>query len=130
MKRRLQIDPDALALKYIAQLEADLKLERERVKIYRSDVEFYRGKCEKLELAILESATGSSAAGESYVRRAEPKRPSIGQVKLEGALRPKFQELRQRWDALTAAQQEQVMKTGQWDLEKEVEVPEPSPTGK
>jgi hypothetical protein len=120
MSKRIRIDTEVLASKYIAQLEADLKLERERLRTARADVEFYRGKCEKLELAVLESSTAGVA--DSYVRRAEPRRPSIAQTKIETALRPKFQELRRKWDELDANQQEEILKTGEWDVSKTPEV--------
>jgi hypothetical protein len=112
--KKSRIDSDELAAKYIVTLEADLKLERERLKVARADLEFYRGKCEKLELAVLESSTAHVA--DSYVKRAEPRRPSMGQVKIESALRPKFQELRRKWDNLSAAEQEKVVETGEWDV--------------
>lgn len=115
--KKIRIDSESLASKYIALLEADLRLERERLKTARADVEFYRGKCEKLELAVLESSTAGVA--DSYVKRAEPRRPSIGQQKIESALRPKFQEIRQRWNALSAEQQEKIQETGEWKLEGE-----------
>jgi hypothetical protein len=120
MGKRLKIhlDPDTLASKYIALLEADLKLERERLKTARADVEFYRGKCEKLEFAVLESSSAAPAA--SFVRRSEPpKRPSIGSVKLENAMKPMFHELRRKWDALTEEQQNKVLETGQWEVAQE-----------
>ena len=114
MKRRIQFDPEVLASRYIAQLETDLKLERERIKVYRADVEFYRGKCEKLELAILETSPSGSA--QSFVKRADPRRPSIMQTKLENTMKPKFQELRKKWDSLSAEDQEKIVETGEWNV--------------
>lgn len=117
--KKSRIDTDALASMYILMLQNDLKLERERLKVARADLEFYRGKCEKLELAVLESSTAHIA--DSYIKRAEPRRPSMGQVKIETALRPKFQELRRKWDNLSAAEQEKVVETGEWDVTGTVE---------
>jgi len=120
----MKLKPDVLAAKYIAQLEQDLKLERKRLDDARRDLEFYRGKCERLELAIMNNQTGSPAGGD-YVRRTEPRKPSIGSVKLGESMRPMFSELRKKWAAMTAEEQEKAVASGSWQVpveEKESEV--------
>lgn len=112
----MKLNADELARKYIVQLEQDLKLERERLKQARADLELYRGKCERLELAIMNQATAPAAV--EFVRRSEPKKPSPNQIKLEGALRPMFSDLKKKWNAMTAEQQEKAVAEG-WNVEEE-----------
>lgn len=108
--------PDILAAKYVELLERDLKLERARLELARKDLDFYRAKCERLELAVMNSQ--SAGIGPEYVRRTEPRRPGMHEVRLRGSMRPIFSELRKKWDALSAEEQETAMKEG-WNLEEE-----------
>src|SRR5215472_1250352 len=103
-----------LADKYVKLLEFDLAQGIERENKLRADVEFYRGKCERLELAL--NQTGSPAQ-QNYVERSEPKKPPIGQTRIEG-MRPPFSELRRRWLALSEQEQETAHKDG-WTVEND-----------
>lgn len=113
---RSAFHPELLAARYIELLEKDLKLERTRLETARRDLEFYRGKCERLELAIMNATP--AVAGQDYVRRTEPKKPSIGTVKLEGAMRPMFNELRNKWNKMSLEEQDKAVKDG-WTFEGE-----------
>lgn len=113
MKRAF--NSDTLAGKYIELLERDLKLERARLELLRRDVDFYRGKCERLELSIMNA---QPVAGREYVERTDPKRPGVGETRLRSQMRPIFRDLKQKWDALSAEDQEKAMKDG-WNVEDE-----------
>lgn len=112
----MKINADALAVKYIAQLEKDLALERKRNEQNRADLEFYRGKCERLELSIMNSSPAPAAAG--YAARSEPKRPSIGSVKLRESMRPMFSELQKKWNDLSAEEQAKAVAEGGFQFDK------------
>jgi hypothetical protein len=84
----------------------------EEVKLLREDVAFYRGKCERLELSIMNSETKAEARVE-FVERSEPAAPSIRNVTAQGAppssragtYKTKFQTMQEKWDSMTPEQQ-------------------------
>ena len=99
---------------YVKQLEEDLRLERERAKEQREDVKFYRGKCERLELAL---ASQGNAAQQAYETRTSIEaRPPIERV--EAPRRKTRQDILREWNSLSVEQQEEIEKTGKWDLEE------------
>lgn len=115
MKRKRQLELD-FGAKYVRLLEDDLKRERELSLQLRADVEFYRGKCERLELALF----NQQPAGKEYVQRTEPAKPSIRNVRLETALRPVFSDLKRKWNALSAEEQDKAIADG-WNVQQETE---------
>lgn len=96
-----------LALRYIDTLEKMLQLERERV-------EFYRGKCERLELAIMSQA--NSAAQQSYAARTDA--PPITETKVEMPRHVPFNELKRRWNTLSLEEQEKAIAEGNWNADQ------------
>jgi hypothetical protein len=107
-----------VAIEFIEYLKADLAT-------MRKDLEFYRGKCERLELAIMNSDTKREAAVE-FVERTDEARPSIRTAVVpqapprnpaEGYKTP-FAKLREKWDSMTPA--EQAIAQGQAPAEPEV----------
>jgi hypothetical protein len=103
--------------KYVQLLEKELEFLRVQFIQSRLDVEFYRGKCERLELAVM-SVTVAPAAAE-YVARSEQQKPGIREVKLRSApTRLPFSDLKHKWNAMTAEQQEKAIQEG-WTVEQE-----------
>ena len=93
--------------KYIKLLETDLELLRSQVAAARRDVEFYRGKVERLELSLM--SLSMVPAQIEYARRSElPKEPPR-------EIRPTqvpFMELKRRWMAMSAEEQEKAQTEG------------------
>jgi hypothetical protein len=94
--------------KYIRLLEvtaarAQKDLERERRRI-----DFIEGKCERLELVVMES---KSDAGREYVVRSDragaPQKPPISKVRStpDPVEKPTFEAIREKWDAMTPEEQ-------------------------
>lgn len=96
-----------VALDYIQHLKA-------HVERLQKDVDFYRGKSERLELAIMNSDTKREAAVE-FVERTDEKMPSIrnavvdtGKTSASGTgagFKTKFDALKEKWDKLSPAEQ-------------------------
>ena len=116
MSRPLQLEFDwkFYGHQYVKLLEDDLRLERERTKEQREDLKFYRGKCERLELAL---ASQGNAAQQAYEARTGIEiRPPIERT--EVPRRKSRQDLVREWNNLTAEQQEAVQQTGVWNTEE------------
>ncbi len=89
---------------------------REENLFLRKQFHFLQGKCERLELSLLESKAGAPAA---YVDRTEEsKRPPIGEVESQpGKLR--FATIREQWNKLSVEDQEKHLEAGDWKVEPE-----------
>jgi hypothetical protein len=82
----------------------------------RRDLEFYRGKCERLELAM---ASQGNAAQQHYATRTDlPPARAATLERTQLPTRKSFAELKREWNALTEAQQEEIEKSGKWDTEE------------
>jgi hypothetical protein len=77
----------------------------------RKQFNFYQGKCERLELALM-SQHGPAAA--DYVERTDP-RPAIASIEIPtGPKKLTFAKMRTAWENLTAEEQEQHLAKGDW----------------
>jgi hypothetical protein len=105
--------------KYVQLLEAQLALTQKQLAEARKDIELYRGKCERLELAVMTQAAAPAAA--EYVARTDAKAPrDIRDVKLQQQTPPRipFSDIKRRWNALSAEQQEKAIEEG-WNVDAE-----------
>jgi len=104
----------AKADRYVKLLEFDMAQSIEREKELRKDLEYYRGKCERLELAI---ATAGNAAQRDYSAqsRAPGLLPNIEHIQLPA--RKSFADLKREWNELSQEQQEKIVEQGKWDTE-------------
>lgn len=104
----LEVMPPSIEERFIAHLE-------EEVKLLRHDLEYYRGKCARLELSIMNSDTKAEARIE-FVERTEenmPARPSLRMGSVEAgktavaasALATDFKKLREKWDKMSPKEQ-------------------------
>lgn len=101
--------------KYISLLERELEYLRELLGQARKDLEFYRAKVERLELALMKD--------KAFAFDLSPEKVSgITETKFEKAPhRLPFSEVKRQWNQLTAQQQEKAIADG-WDLESPPEV--------
>ena len=103
------------AQKYLALLERDCEFLALKLVEARKDIEFYRAKVERLELAI---AQAGLTPAQIHPAPATPPRRDKTPVQL-GAPHVPFSELKRRWNQLSEAEQEKAMAEGwQVDLEK------------
>lgn len=102
--------------KYVQLLERELEIKRKQIDEARKDLEYYRGKCERLELAVMSYAPAPAAA--EYVARSD--KPAVKDVKVHPPVPPRipFGDLKRKWAALSAEEQDKALKDG-WDVEKE-----------
>lgn len=99
--------------KYVQLLEKQLALAEKQLSAARQDVEFYRGKCERLELAIM----SNPPAQQAFAARQE--KPAIDKVRVpQPPPRIPFSDLKTRWNSLSQDEQEKALKDG-WDIETE-----------
>jgi hypothetical protein len=107
--------------KYIGLLErnasrAEKDLERERKRI-----DFLDGKIERLELVVLAS---KNETGREYVDRTDraaaplPRKPPIAAVRAEVQTKPKFTDVRESWNSLTAEEQDKAIAEGNFKVEE------------
>lgn len=102
--------------KYMQLLEKQLELAEERLADARKDLEFYRGKCERLEMAVMSVAAAPAAA--EYVSRSD--KPPIREARAPqplGVPRIPFGDLKRKWNAMSAEEQDKAMKEG-WDVDQ------------
>jgi hypothetical protein len=104
---------DKFVAKYIRQLEKQLQQQRADLKTLRQDLEFYRGKVERLEVSLMQNAP----AMQSYASRTEQK-PRIGQELEQTPQRLPFRELQRRWGAMNESDQAKALEQG-WNVEME-----------
>ena len=105
--------------KYVQQLETDVKFLRELLAQAHKDVEFYRGKVERLELAIMSNA--AAPAQIDYAHRTETRTAnSVEQMRQQSAPRLPFSEIKRRCNQLSAEDQEKAMADG-WNLDEQKE---------
>lgn len=84
---------------------------REDVAYLRKELKFYQGKCERLELAVMQSRPGPAA---NYVERTEqPPKPPIGETEVNALSR--FADIKKKWNALSPEEQEKAMLAGNWN---------------
>ncbi|MBA0088349.1 MAG: hypothetical protein HRJ53_25470 [Acidobacteria bacterium Pan2503] len=101
--------------KYVQLLEFDLAQSIEREKQLRADLEFYRGKVERLEVSLM----ANPPAMQSYATRTDQKPRLVEHGELTGVgARLPFRELQRRWGAMNETDQEKAMTNG-WIVEKE-----------
>jgi len=103
------------AQKYLALLERDCEFLALKLVEARKDIEFYRAKVERLELAI---AQAGLTPAQIHPAPANPPMRDKKPVQL-GTPHVPFSELKRRWNQLSEAEQEKAMAEGwQVDLEK------------
>lgn len=86
----------------------------EEVKFLRKQYAFYQGKCERLELAAMQS----TPAGRDYVARTEEAaRPPIESAPIVPS-KANFALIREEWDKLSPVQQEEHEAKGDWTIER------------
>jgi hypothetical protein len=105
--------------KYLQLLEADLALERKRNEELHADVNFYRAKCERLEIAL----AANPEARREYAGATKTPAPKIDTTQFveTQARRLPFSELKRRWMQLTEAEQEKAVAEGSWNAETKEE---------
>ena len=107
--------PQSMQSRYIGTLEAELIFAHRQLEQAREDIEFYRGKVERLELAIM----SNPPAQQEYVQTQVVQHPDIKDVKASPLVSPRipFSDLKRKWSAMSAEEQEKAMQQG-WELEK------------
>lgn len=105
--------------KYVQLLEHILKLLEEQVAEARKDVEFYRGKVERLELSLMSGAPMGTAAQVDYLQRTDQPKIPASIHPLTPPPRMPFAEVKRKWNALTAEEQEKAVAEGRLEFEKE-----------
>jgi hypothetical protein len=122
LERHTQEAVKALS-KYVALLEKQLQLAqqqfadvRKQLAEAREDIEFYRGKVERLELAIM----SNPPAQQEYAQTQTIVRPAIQSVKAQPQTPPRmpFMDLKAKWNAMSAEEQEKAMQDG-WQVDQE-----------
>ena len=105
------------AQKYLALLERDCEFLALKLVEARKDIEFYRAKVERLELAI---AQAGLTPAQIYTAQQQQRAPVRDKKPVQlGAPHVPFSELKRRWNQLSEAEQEKAMAEGwQVDLEK------------
>jgi hypothetical protein len=84
----------------------------------RADVEFYRAKVERLELAL----NANPAAQAEYAERTKvPVSSATTSTNIEIPRRVPFRELQRRWMSLSEAEQNMAIESGSWDAEPKKE---------
>lgn len=102
--------------KYVQLLERELEFMRDQLGQLRKDVEFYRGKVERLELSLREAGVPVAAPEVPRKSLAE----TVSQLKKMPSGRLSFQELKRRWGSLSETEQQKIIDDGNtWDPEKE-----------
>lgn len=85
---------------------------REQVRFLTKEYLFFKGKCERLELAVMEYRPGPSA---NYVARADQAaRPPIDAVEVAPT---GFKSVLSKWNSMSLEEQEEAIKDGNWDPE-------------
>lgn len=104
--------------KYVQLLERELEYLRVLLGQARSDVEFYRGKVERLELSLREAGVAVAAPLE-LVERPERPEDQVSKLKKLPSGRLPFNEIKRRWQAMSEKEQEEALKNG-WNLDAEL----------
>ena len=99
----------------ISTLQNDVAFLRQIVKEQRYDIEFYRGKVERLELALMSNVP----AQEHYAQMEVVQKPAVTSAKAPQQLAPRipFSDLKQKWMAMSQEEQEQALQAG-WEVDK------------
>ena len=106
--------------KYVQLLEQDLEFMRAQLAAERKDIEFYRGKVERLELSIMSNAAIGAQLDYAASTRDDVSRAPVTPPKWEQAARHvPFSEIRRRWNAMSQEEQEKAVELGTMDLPKE-----------
>jgi len=99
--------------KYIKLLEATAARAHKDLDRERHRLEFFEGKVERLELVVMGY---KNEAGREFVERSdratEPKKPPIAKVPASIPAKPAFSEIREKWNSLSAAEQEEAIDKG------------------
>ena len=100
---------------FVRQLQNDVEFMRSIIKQQREDVEFYRGKVERLELALMSNVP----AQEHYAQMEVVQKPAVTSAKAPQQLMPRipFSDLKQKWMAMSQEEQEQALQAG-WEVDK------------
>lgn len=89
-----------------------VRLQREEITFLRREYNFLKGKCERLELALMEHRAGPPA---SYVARTDQAaRPPIDAVEVAPT---GFRSVLSKWNSMSLEEQEEAIKDGNWDPE-------------
>lgn len=112
--------------KYIKLLEGTASRAHKDLERERKRVDFIEGKVERLELVVMAS---KSDAGRDYAERSDraatpaQKKPAIDKVRTDVPEKIPFSEIRQRWDSMTAEQQDEAIAKANLTVEAKKERP-------
>lgn len=95
--------------KYEKLLERKLALAEKRIERMQKDLDFYRGKCDRLELSLLSTVPSASRFVDAPAPRAA--RPNIQRTPAEPE-RLTYREIRDHWNSLTTEEQEKAIENG------------------
>ena len=112
------------AAKYIQLLERDCEFLALKLVEARKDIEFYRAKVERLELALAQTGLTPAHIAMQPTAAVRDKKP----MQL-GAPHVPFSELKRRWNQLSEAEQEKAMAEG-WQVDLETKKEEEANAGK
>jgi hypothetical protein len=117
-----------LTTRYLERLESDVEFLRQQLREARADLEFYRGKVERLELSMMNAGMLGGAAAQQYAQMAAgaptpnmlqqgPPAPLLSgvQSQLHVGLAPSrmpFSEIKRKWMALSEEEQARAMEQG------------------
>lgn len=104
--------------KYVQLLERELEYLRSQLALARSDIEFYRGKVERLELSIMSNA--NVPAQQSYASRSETPAPRMRNLMPASPPRIPFSEIKRRWSGLNEQEQQKAIEDG-WNITNQEE---------
>ena len=105
------------ANKYLTLLENDLALERKRAERLEKDLEFFQGKCERLELALAKNPQGLLQYAQTTPLPTASMPPSAPPVPPRRMSRA---DILSAWNEKTEAEQNEILEKGEWDPTKEV----------
>jgi hypothetical protein len=112
------------ATKYVQLLERDCEFLALKLVEARKDIEFYRAKVERLELALAQTGLTPAHIAMQPTAAVRDKKP----MQL-GAPHVPFSELKRRWNQLSEAEQEKAMAEG-WQVDLETKKEEEANAGK
>jgi hypothetical protein len=96
--------------KYIRLLEATANRAHKDIERERKRVDFLEGKVERLELVVM---AAKNDAGREFVERSDratappQKKPAMTEVRINPE--PTFKEIREKWNSMTAEEQQEAM---------------------
>lgn len=102
--------------KYVQLLENELEAYKTLLGQARKDIEFYRGKVERLELSLREA--GVPVAAPELPRKSLA--DTVSQLKKLPSGKLPFSEIKRRWNMMSQEEQEKAVDEGNWDIDAEL----------